>query len=203
MVDPQNRKHLLRVGWMTNSNYENLTPLSTWNVERLVQNQEFWCFLLNFPEASGELKAHTLNNVLGTIPGMIDWYDSCPLRLVCCGTSLYAMLVRCDCRPPPTPTDKTSDPRILHHPFQDHGLPLPQRRRAWQNNHPVVTRFKGIGPMLPILEGGCCVYPFVSGLHRLLWQHCIFLLGLGGQNLHPTSLSTLLPQLFNMLTIPI
>jgi hypothetical protein len=41
MVDPQNRKHLLRVGWMTNSNYENLTPLSTWNVERLVQNQEF------------------------------------------------------------------------------------------------------------------------------------------------------------------
>jgi hypothetical protein len=66
----------------------------------------------------------------------------------------------------------------------------------------VVTRVEGIGPMLLILDGGRCIFPFVSVLHRLLWQHWIFLLGPGGQNLHHTSLPILLPQLSNMLTIP-
>ncbi len=44
------------------------------------------------------------------------------------------MLVWGNNQPPPTPTDKTSDPKVLRHPFQDRGLPLPQRRRARQNN---------------------------------------------------------------------
>ncbi len=47
----------------------------------------------------------------------------------------------------------------------------------------VVARVEGIGPMLPILEGGRCVCHFVFGLHRLWWQHRVFLLGLRGQNL--------------------
>ncbi len=38
----------------------------------------------------------------------------------------------------------------------------------------VVARVEGIGPMLPILEGGCCACPFVSELHRLRWQHRFF-----------------------------
>jgi hypothetical protein len=42
----------------------------------------------------------------------------------------------------------------------------------------VIARVKGIGPVLPILEGGCCVCHFVFGLHRLWWQHRVFLLGL-------------------------
>jgi hypothetical protein len=58
------------------------------------------------------------------------------LQLLCCGASAYAVSVRGDCRPPPTPTDKTSDPKVLRHPFRDCGLPLPQRRRARQNNRP-------------------------------------------------------------------
>jgi hypothetical protein len=66
----------------------------------------------------------------------------------------------------------------------------------------VIARVKGIGPVLPILEGGRCVCPFVSGLHRLLWQHRIFVLGPGGQCLHPTSLPTKLPQLSNTFTAP-
>jgi hypothetical protein len=61
----------------------------------------------------------------------------------------------------------------------------------------VIARVEGIGPMLPILEGGCCVCLFVSGQHRLRWQHWVFLLGPGGQNLHPTSLPTPLPPVFN------
>jgi hypothetical protein len=61
----------------------------------------------------------------------------------------------------------------------------------------VVARVEGIGPVLPILEGGCCVCHFVFGLHRLWWQHRVFLLGLGGQNLHPTSHPTPLPNISN------
>jgi hypothetical protein len=66
----------------------------------------------------------------------------------------------------------------------------------------VIAQVKGFGPVLLILEGGRCVCPFVSGLHRLLWQHRIFLLGPEGQTLHPTSLPTLLPQLSNTHTVP-
>jgi hypothetical protein len=61
----------------------------------------------------------------------------------------------------------------------------------------VVARVKGIGPVLPILEGGRCVCHFVSGLHRLWWQHRVFLLGLRRQNLHPTSHPTPLPHVSN------
>jgi hypothetical protein len=61
----------------------------------------------------------------------------------------------------------------------------------------VVARVKGIVPVLPILEGGRCVCHFVFGLHRLWWQHRVFLLGLQGQNLHPTSHPTTLPHVSN------
>jgi hypothetical protein len=52
------------------------------------------------------------------------------LQSLCHGALAYAMLVRGDRRPPPTPTDKPSDPKVLRHPFRDRGLPLPRRRRA-------------------------------------------------------------------------
>jgi hypothetical protein len=61
----------------------------------------------------------------------------------------------------------------------------------------VVARVGGIGPVLPILEGGRCVCHFVFGLHRLWWQHRVFLLGLRGQKLHPTSHPTPLPHVSN------
>ncbi len=66
----------------------------------------------------------------------------------------------------------------------------------------VVTRVKGIGPMLPILEGGRCACLFVFGLHSLLWQHQNYALGLGGHCIHPTSHSTQLPKQFNACTAP-
>ncbi len=69
----------------------------------------------------------------------------------------------------------------------------------------IVAQVEGIGPMLPILEGGRCVCHFVFGLHRLWWQHWSFLLGLRGQNLtipptplrcltYPTGLPVLRPS---------
>jgi hypothetical protein len=61
----------------------------------------------------------------------------------------------------------------------------------------VVARVEGVGPVLPILEGGRCAYPFVSGLHRLRWQHRFFGGGPGGQNLHPTSHPTPLSHVSN------
>jgi hypothetical protein len=47
------------------------------------------------------------------------------LQLLCRSTSAYAMLVWGDCQPPPTPTNKTSNPKVLRHPFRDCHLPLP------------------------------------------------------------------------------
>ncbi len=41
----------------------------------------------------------------------------------------------------------------------------------------VIIRVVGIGPVLPILEGGRCVCLFVFGLHRLLWQHWMLVTG--------------------------
>jgi hypothetical protein len=61
----------------------------------------------------------------------------------------------------------------------------------------VIAWVEGIGPVLPILEGGRCECHFVFGLHRLWWQHRVFLLGLRGQNLHPTSHPTPLPHVSN------
>jgi hypothetical protein len=67
------------------------------------------------------------------------WFDQHQrkhLQTLCRGTSAYAASVRGDCQPPPTLTDKTSDPKVLRHSFRDCGQPLPQRRRARQTNRP-------------------------------------------------------------------
>jgi hypothetical protein len=52
------------------------------------------------------------------------------LQLLCRGASAYAVSVRGDHQPPPTLSNKTSNPKVLCHPFWDHGLPLPRRRQA-------------------------------------------------------------------------
>ena len=124
------------------------------------------------------------------------------LQLLCRGASAYAMSVRGDCQPPPTPTNKTSDPKasaissgiVVCH-YHEEG-------RLDKTIILVVARVEGIGPMLLILEGGCCACLFVFGLHSLLWQHRNYALGPGGHCFHPTSHPTQLPQLFNTCTAP-
>jgi hypothetical protein len=81
------------------------------------------------------------------------------LQLLCCGASAYAVSVRGDCRPPPTPTDKTSDPKVLRHPFRDHGLPLPRRRRARRNNCPRCRPGRRHWPRAPDSGGGPLCMP--------------------------------------------
>ncbi len=77
----------------------------------------------------------------------------------CCVASAYAVSVRGDCRPPPTPTDKTSDPKVLRHPFRDRGLPLPQRRQARQNNRPRCRPGRRHWPRAPNSGGGPLCMP--------------------------------------------
>jgi hypothetical protein len=79
------------------------------------------------------------------------------LQLLCCGASAYAVSVRGHCQPPPTLTNKTSDPKILHHPFQDCGLP--RNKKLSSSSH----RVKGISPVLPIWEGTVVYAPHLLG----------------------------------------
>ncbi len=91
---------------------------------------------------------------------------------------------------PPTQRYQTIPPAIVASRYH-------RGRGADDTNDRVVAQVEGTGPVLPILEGGCCVCHFVFGLHRLWWQHRVFLLGLRGQNLHPTSHPTPLPHVSN------
>ena len=52
------------------------------------------------------------------------------LQALCRGALTYASSVRGNRRPPPAPTDKSSDPKVLHHPFRTRGQPLPPRKRG-------------------------------------------------------------------------
>jgi hypothetical protein len=126
------------------------------------------------------------------------------LQSLCRGASAYAMLVWGDRRPPPTPTDKPSDPKVLRHPFRDRGQPLPRRRQAQQTIILVVAQVNGIGlvlQILRILEGGRSACLFIFWQHKLWWQHWNFIvLGLLAQVLQPTFLHTRLPPLSNLHT---
>ncbi len=64
------------------------------------------------------------------------------------------MSVRGDCRPPPTPTDKPSAPKVLRHPFRDRGLQLPQWRRAQRNDCPRCRPGRRNQPCDPNSGGG-------------------------------------------------
>ncbi len=52
------------------------------------------------------------------------------LQALCRGALAYASLVWGYCRPPPTPTKKTSDLKVLRHPFCTRGQLLPSRKRG-------------------------------------------------------------------------
>jgi hypothetical protein len=126
-----------------------------------------------------------------------------PLQLLCRGALAYAMSVRGDCRhhlpPRPTkpPTQRSSvipSRIVVCHYHEGGGLD--------KTIILDVARVEGIGPVLPILEGGHCACLFVFGLHSLLWQHRNYALAPGGHCFHPTSHPTQLPQLFNACTAP-
>jgi hypothetical protein len=91
--------------------------------------------------------------------------EQCQRRLCLCSlchcASAYALLVWGNCQPPPTPTNKTSDPKVLRHPIQDRGLLLPQRRRAHQNNCPCCCPGRRHWPRAPDSGGGLLCMPLI------------------------------------------
>jgi hypothetical protein len=84
-------------------------------------------------------------------------------RAFCRGTLAYAVSVRGARQPPPTPTDISSDPKVLRpdHDGGGHG----------ESSVLAVVQVGDIGPALQIVEGGSRACHFVFGLHRLLWWH--------------------------------
>jgi hypothetical protein len=85
------------------------------------------------------------------------------LRLcsLCRGTSAYAVLVRGNSQPPPTPTNKTSNPKGLRHPFWDCGLQLPRRRWVQRNNRPRCRPGQRHWPRAPDSGGGLSCMPLI------------------------------------------
>jgi hypothetical protein len=83
------------------------------------------------------------------------------LRSLCRGASAYTVLVRGNRQPTPTPTNKTSNLKVLRHRFRDHGLPLPQRRQARRNNRPCRCSGRRHRPHAPDSGGGSSCMPLI------------------------------------------
>jgi hypothetical protein len=76
------------------------------------------------------------------------------LHAFCRGASAYAVSVWGAHQPSPTPTDISSDPKVLRHPFRDRGQQLPQRRRARRLNRPRRRPGRRHRPRAPDFGGG-------------------------------------------------
>ena len=125
------------------------------------------------------------------------------LYSLCRGASAYAVLVRGDYQPTPTPTNKTSDPKVLHHPFWDRGQPLPRRRWAGRTRRPRCHLGRRHRPHAPNSRGGALCMPLCFGAAQTAAAASEnYVSGLVGQCFHPTSHPTKQPQLFSILTVP-
>jgi hypothetical protein len=76
------------------------------------------------------------------------------LRLLCRGASAHASLVRGNRRPPPTPTNTSSDPKISRHPFRARGQPLPRRKRTRRSTRRRIHSARKTQPPHPPNQGG-------------------------------------------------
>ena len=81
------------------------------------------------------------------------------LRLLCRGASAYARSVWVDCQPPPTPTEKSSDPKVFNHPFRSRGQPLPPRKMRRRHKRPRRRPGRRHRPRAPNSGGGPLCMP--------------------------------------------
>ena len=81
------------------------------------------------------------------------------LRLLCRGASAYARSVRGDRQPPPTPTEKSSDPKVFNHPFRSRGQPLPPRKMRRRHKRPRRRPGRRHRPRAPDSGGGPLCMP--------------------------------------------
>ena len=83
------------------------------------------------------------------------------LQALCRGASTYASSVRGNRRPPPTPTEKSSDPKVLNHPFRSRGQPLPPRKMRRRHKRPRRRPGRRHRPRAPDSGGGPSCMPLV------------------------------------------
>jgi len=83
------------------------------------------------------------------------------LQTLCRGASTYASSVRGNLRPPPTPTKKSSDPKVLNHPFRTRGQPLPPRKMRHRHKRPHRRPGRRHWPRAPDSGGGPSCMPLV------------------------------------------
>ena len=83
------------------------------------------------------------------------------LQALCRGASTYASSVRGNRRPPPSPTDKSSDPKVLNHPFRTRGQPLPPRKMRRRHKRPRRRPGRRHRPRAPNSGGGPMCMPMV------------------------------------------
>ena len=83
------------------------------------------------------------------------------LQALCRGASTYASSVRGNCRPPPALTDKSSDPKVLRHPFRTRGQPLPPRKRGRRHKRPRRRPGRRHRPRAPDSGGGPSCMPLI------------------------------------------
>ena len=83
------------------------------------------------------------------------------LQALCRGASTYASSVRGNRRPPPAPTDKSSDPKVLNHPFRTRGQPLPPRKMRRRHKRPRRRPGRRHRPRAPDSGGGPSCMPLV------------------------------------------
>jgi hypothetical protein len=84
------------------------------------------------------------------------------LQALCRGASSYASSVRGTCcLPPRTPTEKSSDPKVLNHPFRTRGQPLPPRKMRRRHKRPRRRPGRRHRPRAPDSRGGPSCMPLI------------------------------------------
>jgi hypothetical protein len=125
------------------------------------------------------------------------------LQALCRGALAYASSVWGYRRPPPTPTKKISDPKVLRHPFHTPGKPLPPRKRGRRHKQPRRRPGRRHRPRAPDSGGGSSCMPLIFWAAQTMAAST--LLGVGEPKLtsyiSPTSAATSIQQTYRLYLI--
>ena len=107
------------------------------------------------------------------------------LRLLCRGASAYARSVRGDRHPPPTPTEKSSDPKVFNHPFRSRGQPLPPRKMRRRHKRPRRRPGRRHRPRAPNSGGGPLCMPLCFWATQTVVAASVLFVGAPGSKFIP------------------
>ena len=107
------------------------------------------------------------------------------LQTLCRGASTYASSVQGNRHPPLTPTRKSSDPKVLNHPFRTRGQLLPPRKM--RRPHKISRRRPGRShwPRAPNSGGGASCMPLIFWATQTLAASDLFGVGDCGSTFTP------------------